>query len=275
MLLRMVIEVAAPTMVHPGEQRNVIHSLAPLGVPPSAGVTRRPVLLGGAQTERLLKQLKAVCAQRVERVVLPRAKQNISNPAHSGWAERFVPQHLPDRELQWAKWGGPVTSYGARACLQAAAKAKRKANREGLSVQSLGSSSPPAQRRRTNKMGSNLPTKQSPEKVRGKGQSPERQGPIYRRSGSPRCSGGRVTKGKSTTKVNKVKSVSERIISPGGVKGENSSSRVEKAGGAVKRGFSEIGEGRGNPPVGFGSPGGSRSQKKARRGRGNPEARVE
>ena len=165
-----------------------------------------------------------------------------------------------------------MTSYGARACLQAAAKAKRKANREEVS-QPQGSGSPPAQRRRISKVGSNLPIKQSPKRDRGRGLGlVGRDGPSegldsleIKVSGSVR---------KTPTRPLKVK-VAKRTISPGGVKRENSRPRVMTEGGAVKRGFNEIGEGRGNPPRGFDSPGGLRSQKKARRGRGNPEARVE
>ncbi len=174
-----------------------------------------------------------------------------------------------------------MTSYGSRACLQAAAKAKRKANREEVS-QPQGSSSPPAQRRRTSKMGSNLPIKQSPKGDRGRGlvgrdvPSEGLDSLGINLSGSVRKSPTKPLAVKVSGNVRKspVK-VSKRIISPVGVQRENSRPRVKKAGGAVKRGFSEIGEGRGNPPRGFDSPGGSRPQKKARRGQGNPEARVD
>ena len=53
-------------LVHPGEHEYNVRSLAPFGVPPCAGLTRRPVLLGNERTERLLKQLEVVCPLRVE-----------------------------------------------------------------------------------------------------------------------------------------------------------------------------------------------------------------
>lgn len=220
MLLRMLREVAAPALVHPGEHRYNVHSLAPLGVPPSAGLTRRPVLLGGAQTERLLKQLTRVCSQRVEQAAGPQKQKAVRNPAHSGWAEHFVPQHAPDRVMQWTRWGGRVTSYGSRAGWQAKAKSRAKAKREKAnSSQPKGPCSPPAQRRRT-----------------GKGaESPK--GPKVLTSGdaAPR--------------------------------------RTTKVGSSSKRGLSPVGVGE-TPGRGFGPVGSPRCPKRARHGRGNPEARV-
>ncbi len=151
MLLRMVREAAAPALVHPGEHRYSVPSLAPFEAPPCAGLTRRPVLLGKERTERLLKQLEAVCSLRVEQQVQPRGPRPSHN-AHSGWAEHFVPQHAPDRVLEWAKWGGSMTSYVALARKQAREKARRKA-RLGASGQVQGPSGPHVQRRRLDTIG--------------------------------------------------------------------------------------------------------------------------
>jgi hypothetical protein len=110
-LLRLVADAAAPEPVHAGTHQDRIYSLAALGVPRSAGLSRRPVLLGGLETERLLKQLEDVSRQRAAGTS---TRAVVNNPAYSGWAQYFVPRHVPGRVLQWERWGGRVSTSAAR-----------------------------------------------------------------------------------------------------------------------------------------------------------------
>ena len=92
-LVRITREAAAPVPVHPGEHQDCIYSLAPLGVPRSAGITRWPVLLGGEATEQLQQQLASVCSQRLA-AGSSTGEAGPHNPAHSGWAHGIPPVAL-------------------------------------------------------------------------------------------------------------------------------------------------------------------------------------
>jgi hypothetical protein len=142
-LLRLVRGAAAPAPVHPGEHEERVYSLAPLGVPRSSGLTRRPVLAGGQRTEHILRQLETVCPQRIAK---PAARAQVTSPAHTGWAQRFIPQHPPDRVMQWERWGGEVRSRGDLAKRRAEAKQRMKAKR---TQRENAPHSPPPQRRKT------------------------------------------------------------------------------------------------------------------------------
>ena len=107
MPLQLLRDTAAPALVHPGEHHVRITSLAPLGVPPSAGLTRRPLLLGRVNAERLLKQLEVVSSQRAEQAVHPRGLlPPPHDPAHSGCPILCAPAPLRSgaavEQMGWA-----------------------------------------------------------------------------------------------------------------------------------------------------------------------------
>ena len=98
----------SPHLVHGGELIQRGFSLSPLGVPRSAGLSRRPIFAGGAETERLLHQLETLSTRRLGRH--PTAAKG--HPRWSCWGQSFVPQHLPNRVNRTAEWsrkdGQPV-----------------------------------------------------------------------------------------------------------------------------------------------------------------------
>ena len=98
-MVALIAQSAAPELVHGGERRTLIYSLTPLEISRSAGLTRRPLLAGGAITESALRQLEAFSqstsvrhgrlrtgwtqASRVAR--LPRPATGRGAPMRSAW----------------------------------------------------------------------------------------------------------------------------------------------------------------------------------------------
>ena len=68
---------AAPALIHGGERSPSVRSLQLLGLPPSFGLAARPVLLGGAASEDVLRQLARVPRQPS---TVPRARRG-----HPAW----------------------------------------------------------------------------------------------------------------------------------------------------------------------------------------------
>ena len=83
----------------------------------------------GNATELLLQQLATVCSQRLTSSSTGEAGSH--NPAHSGWAQTFIPRHAPTRLLQWDRWGGPVSTRGAVATARAQQKRKAQETSRG------------------------------------------------------------------------------------------------------------------------------------------------
>ena len=108
-ILRTLTVLLSPLPVHGGHCIRLSYSLAPLGVPRSAGLSRRPILAGGAETERLLHQLEALSTRKTGR-------QPVGAPGNqrwNGWGQGFVPQHLPARVASMSDWTGRGGTLGA------------------------------------------------------------------------------------------------------------------------------------------------------------------
>ena len=100
----------AQAPLYAGVDRDHIYCLAPLGISNSAGISRRPVLLGTAETEQVVKVFEGM--------------------QHMGWADSAVPDYCPARELRAA----PALRLAVQQELQAIPKRKRKPKPKEQSV---------------------------------------------------------------------------------------------------------------------------------------------
>ena len=81
------------TVPHAGFCTKKVRSLAPFGIPVGAGISTRPLLLAGSDTETVLPQLHTVSHQTFRGSQL-----HLTGPARwSGWANSFFPTYPPSR----------------------------------------------------------------------------------------------------------------------------------------------------------------------------------
>ena len=79
----------------------LIYSLGALGLPRSGGLSKRPLLLGTVETERLLHALAQQATHPTQRV---KRDREAGHSAFEGWLQKFIPQHLPGRDSAAARW---------------------------------------------------------------------------------------------------------------------------------------------------------------------------
>ena len=96
-LLDLATTYAAPRALFGGVKKKRVFSLAPVGVHRSSGLSRRPILLCGAETERVLEQLL-----RSSHPGVPAAPGKTA--ALKGWWQTFTPTYPPDRVNRSAEW---------------------------------------------------------------------------------------------------------------------------------------------------------------------------
>ena len=97
-LLDLASAQATPAPLYGGVKKKRVYSLAPVGVHRSAGLSRRPILLCGAETENILDQLLRSSCQGV-----PSAASGQPQTI-KGWWQSFTPTYPPDRVDRTAEW---------------------------------------------------------------------------------------------------------------------------------------------------------------------------
>ena len=103
-MLTSLTAYASPQILHGGERKTRVYSLARLGVHCAAGLSRRPILLIGAETEQVVEQISRSSLQGAP--IAPGA-----NP--KGWWQHFIPSYPPDRVDRLPEWELP---FPARSC---------------------------------------------------------------------------------------------------------------------------------------------------------------
>ena len=92
-----------PSEVLVGGEQTHVHTLNLMGAHNTQGLTRRPVLAGGAETERLVRGLAHAAP-------LPTAGKRPTGL--KGAAARYVPQHLDGRDALAQKWHQQAEARG-------------------------------------------------------------------------------------------------------------------------------------------------------------------
>ena len=107
-ILRSLTSHASPQRLFPSEHVRRSYSLSPLGISRTGGLARRPILLGGAVTEKLWAEMSAFSSSAAVRTK--------TVPGPFGWAHDYVPTHQPGRETQARKWlvSEPILGNGVQ-----------------------------------------------------------------------------------------------------------------------------------------------------------------
>jgi hypothetical protein len=138
-LLDLATITAAPRVLFGGVKKQRVYSLAPVGVQKSSGLSRRPILLCGAETEVVLEQLlrsshAGVTAAPGQTVVL------------KGWWQSLIPAYPSDRADRSAEWEALARQTPRAPRLRAAASVSRTTPSSTLttSSSSCARNSPPS-----------------------------------------------------------------------------------------------------------------------------------
>ena len=117
-LLDLATITAAPRVLFGGVKKQRVYSLAPVGVQKSSGLSRRPILLCGAETEIVLEQLLRSSYAGV--VAAP--GQTV---ALKGWWQSLIPTYPTDRADRSAEWEALALQKPRKARVRAAASVSR------------------------------------------------------------------------------------------------------------------------------------------------------
>ena len=110
-LLDLATSHAAPRVLFGGVKKVRVYSLAPLGVQKTSELSRRPILLCGAETEVVLEQLL-------------RSSHAGVAAASTAWWLSYIPAYPPDRVDRTAEWEALALQKPRKSYLQAAAKVR-------------------------------------------------------------------------------------------------------------------------------------------------------
>ena len=86
-ILRVLVPHTAPQRLFPGERIKCCNSLAALGISRTAGISRRPLFLGGVEIDRLILSLSASASSA--------SASSSSSSGPFSWAHQFIPDHQP------------------------------------------------------------------------------------------------------------------------------------------------------------------------------------
>ena len=82
---------SAQSVFFGGHKTKFAHSLSTLGIREAPGITRRPIFLGGAETERLVRGMANHFS-------------SVPHGERTDWMRRFAPAHLAGRETAAQRW---------------------------------------------------------------------------------------------------------------------------------------------------------------------------
>ncbi len=89
------------TPTHPGALVPHAYSLAILGVAPSPGISRRPLFLGGEETDCQIRLLAT-------KVIPPTARVSQRKARWQSWMESCMPEYVAEREARALQWTKPI-----------------------------------------------------------------------------------------------------------------------------------------------------------------------
>ena len=104
----------AGVQAFPGERLDVCRALVPLGLPPLAGLARRPLLLAGRHTEHALKSLASSLGGPWRKVregsLEPRGGSERSSAKRAAdWGEEVEPDYTGRPPAAWSKGARPIS----------------------------------------------------------------------------------------------------------------------------------------------------------------------